>query len=223
MNLTVTITSDFICPWCLVGERRLVKALATLPDDITVEIRWRPFELNPDMPAQGVDRKTYRSMKFGSWARSQAMDAHIVAAAKDDGIAFDYAAIARTPNTFLAHRLMQLAAREGVSTAVANAVFSAYFEQGRDIGDVAVLADIAVENGLSREVVTAFLSSDEGVRELREAEHAVRAQGVRSVPLYEIGGEVVSGAQPVEQFELALRRAAKLVGGRVEATDSTVA
>lgn len=213
MNLTVTITSDFICPWCFVGERRLAKALATLPEGVTVETRWRPFELNPDMPVQGVDRKTYRSMKFGSWARSQAMDAHTVEAGQDDGIAFDYAAITKTPNTFLAHRLMQLAEREGVSTGVANAVFSAYFEQGRDIGDAAVLADIAVENGLSREVVTAFLSSDESVQEVREAEHAVQAQGVRSVPLYEIGGEIVSGAQSVEQFELALQRAAGLAGG----------
>lgn len=215
MNLIVTITSDFICPWCLVGERRLAKALATLPEGVTVETRWRPFELNPDMPVQGVDRKTYRSMKFGSWARSQAMDAHIVEIGKGDDIAFNYAAITRTPNTFMAHRLMQLAKREGVATAVANAMFSAYFEQGRDIGDATVLTEIASENGLNREVVAAFLSSDDGVQEVRAAEHTVRAQGVRSVPLYEIGGEVISGAQPVEQFELALQRAAKLVDGCV--------
>lgn len=213
MNLTVTITSDFICPWCLVGERRLAKALASLPEGTTVQTRWRPFELNPDMPVQGVDRKTYRSMKFGNWARSQAMDAHTVEAGKGDGIAFDYAAIAKTPNTFLAHRLMQLAEREGVATAVAGAVFSAYFEQGRDIGDAAVLADIAVENGLIREAVTAFLSSDDGVEEVRAAERIVQAQGVRSVPLFDIGGEIVSGAQSVEQFELALQRAAGLAEG----------
>ncbi|MBB6584835.1 DsbA family oxidoreductase [Ralstonia solanacearum] len=216
MNLIVTITSDFICPWCLVGERRLAKALATLPKGITVETHWCPFELNPDLPAQGVDRKTYRTMKFGSWARSQTMDAHTVQAGKDDGIAFDYAAIERTPNTFQAHRLMQLAERQGVATAVAAAVFSAYFEQGRDIGDAAVLADIAVESGLAREAVDAFLAGDEGVQEVRTAERAVQASGVRSVPLFEIGGEVISGAQSVEQFALALQRATGLAEGCVD-------
>lgn len=213
MKLTVTITSDFICPWCLVGEQRLVKALATLPEGITVEMCWRPFELNPDMPVQGVDRKTYRSMKFGSWARSQAMDAHTVQVGKDDGIAFDYTAIEKTPNTFLAHRLMLLAGREGVATAMAGAVFSAYFEQGRDIGDAAVLADIAVEIGLPREAVVAFLASDAGAQEVRAAERIVQAEGVRSVPLFEIGSEVVSGAQSVAQFELALQRATGLAEG----------
>lgn len=215
MAITVTITSDFICPWCFVGERRLAKALATLPEGITVETRWLPFELNPSMPVEGMDRKTYRSMKFGSWARSQAMDAHTALAGKGDGIAFDYAAIEKTPNTFLAHRLMQLAQREGVATAVASAVFSAYFEQGRDIGDAGVLADIAADKGLAREMVVAFLASDDDAQEVRAAERAVQAQGVRSVPFFDIGGEIVSGAQPVGQFEIALQRAAETADGCV--------
>ncbi|CBJ41034.1 putative DSBA oxidoreductase (plasmid) [Ralstonia solanacearum CMR15] len=210
MNLTLTITSDFICPWCFVAERRLAKALAGLPEGVTVTTRWRPFELNPDMPVQGMDRKTYRSMKFGSWARSQAMDAHTVQAAQGEGIAFDYAAIRKTPNTFLAHRLMQLAELEGVATAVAGAVFSAYFEQGRDIGDADVLADIAGENGLSRERAAAFLSSDEDAHAVRAAEGSAQAGGVRSVPRFDIGAEVVSGAQSVAHLERMLHRAAEL-------------
>ncbi|WP_247421293.1 DsbA family oxidoreductase [Ralstonia pseudosolanacearum] len=213
MNLTLTITSDFICPWCFVAERRLAKALAGLPEGVTVATRWRPFELNPDMPVQGMDRKTYRSMKFGSWARSQAMDAHTVQAAQGEGIAFDYAAIRKTPNTFLAHRLMQLAEREGVATAVASAVFSAYFEHGRDIGDADVLADIAGENGLSRERAAAFLSSDEGAHAVRAAEGSAQAGGVRSVPRFDIGAAVVSGAQSVAHLERMLHRAAGLAEG----------
>lgn len=216
MTLTITITSDFICPWCFVGERRLAKALANLPKGVAVETRWRPFQLNPNLPVQGVDRKIYRSMKFGSWARSQAMDTHTVQAGEGDGIAFDYAAIEKTPNTFLAHRLMQLAERAGVATAVASAVFSAYFEQGLDIGDAAVLADVAADNGLARETLANFLASDDGVQNVRAAERAVQDEGVSSVPLFKIGAEVISGAQPVEQFELVLQRAVKLIDGCVD-------
>lgn len=213
MNLTLTLTSDFICPWCFIGERRLAKAIAALPEGVTVEKQWRPFELNPDMPAQGMERKLYRSMKFGSWERSQTMDSHTVMAAKDDGIAFNYAAIDKTPNTFLAHRLMWLAEREGVAAAMADAIFSAYFEHGLDIGDSHVLADIAAKNGLPRERVVAFLSGGEGSDEVRAAEAAAQTRGVRSVPLLEIDGEIVSGAQSADHFEMVLRRAAGILEG----------
>lgn len=209
MSLNITVTSDFICPWCFVAERRLAKALAALPEGTTVKTHWRPFELNPGMPVKGMDRRTYRTLKFGSWERSQAMDEHTVQAAQGEGIAFDYAAIVKTPNTFLAHRLMQLAEREGVATAVAGAVFSAYFEQGRDIGDANVLVDIAAENGVDREVAATFLSGDAGTREVRAVQQAMRASGVRSVPMIDTGGDVISGAQSVENFKEVLGRAAE--------------
>jgi predicted DsbA family dithiol-disulfide isomerase len=207
MTLTIALTSDFICPWCLIGERRLAKAIGKLPSGVTVEQKWRAFELNPDMRPEGMDRQTYRSLKFGSWERSQMLDAHTVEAAKDDDIAFDYAAIAKTPNTFLAHRMMRLAECQGVATPIADATFSAYFEHGRDIGEPEVLVDIAVEHGLEREEVNAFLASGDDTREVREAEQATQASGVRSVPLFDIDGEIVSGAQSVATFEAALRRA----------------
>lgn len=208
MTLNITITSDFICPWCLIGERRLEKAIAALPAGVAVERRWRPFELNPDMPPQGMDRRAYRSLKFGSWEHSQRLDAQTVAAAADDAVDFDYAAMARTPNTLLAHRLTWFAERRGLATPIAAALFSAYFEQGRDIGDARVLADIAAENGLDRDEAGAFLAGEDGTREVRDAERAVQAGGVRSVPLFDIDGEIVSGAQSVAAFEAALRRAA---------------
>ncbi|WP_267221397.1 DsbA family oxidoreductase [Dyella silvae] len=207
MTLTITITSDFICPWCLVGERRLERALATLPDHVTVERHWRPFELNPDMPAAGMDRKAYRTIKFGSWERSQALDSQTVNAAKGDGVAFNYAAIAKTPNTLLAHRLMWLAGKEGRANALATAIFSAYFEQGRDIGDIGTLADVATETGMDRAKIVAFLAGDEGTAEVSEAEQAAHAQRTRGVPLFDIEGELISGAQPPEVFAAALQRA----------------
>jgi predicted DsbA family dithiol-disulfide isomerase len=207
MTLTITITSDFICPWCMVGERRLERALATLPSGASVKRQWRPFELNPDMPAAGMDRKIYRTLKFGSWERSQALDAHTVDATKEDDVAFNYAAITKTPNTLLAHRLMWLAEKEGRADAMADAIFSAYFEQGRDIGDIATLADVAAEKGMDRAKVAAFLAGDEGTAEVRDAERAAHAQDTRSVPLFNIEGELISGAQPTEVFVAALNRA----------------
>jgi predicted DsbA family dithiol-disulfide isomerase len=113
MSIAVAVTSDFICPWCLVGERRLTKAISTPPKGIEVDIEWKPFELNPNMPVEGMDRRLYRSLKFGSWERSRMLDAQTVEAAKGDSVAFDYAAIEKTPNTFRAHRLMRLAESYG--------------------------------------------------------------------------------------------------------------
>jgi predicted DsbA family dithiol-disulfide isomerase len=208
MALTVTITSDFICPWCLIGERRLEQAIARLPADITVEQKWQPFELNPDMPSEGMNRQTYRALKFGSWGRSQQLDAHKVEAAKDDDVAFDYSAIERTPNTLPAHRLMRFGEAHGLATPLAKAIFSAYFEHGRDIGNVGVLTEIAVEAGLERDRVATFLASDDETRQVRDAEQAAQQQGIRGVPFFDIDGEVVSGAQSVEAFEAALLRAA---------------
>lgn len=207
MTIHITITSDFICPWCLIGERRLAQALEEVPADTDITLDWRPFELNPDMVPDGMDRRTYRSSKFGSWERSQHLDAQTVAAAIGDGIAFDYEAMAKTPNTFLAHRLMRLAERSDLATEVARAVFSAYFEQGRDIGDAATLAEIAAEAGLDRHQVDAFLATEDGTAEVRTIEAESRDSGVRSVPLFDIAGQEISGAQSVAAFTEALCRA----------------
>ncbi|PKA39996.1 disulfide bond formation protein DsbA [Rhizobium sullae] len=207
MTITIKISSDFICPWCLIGERRLGKAIAGLPAGADVAFEWQPFELNPDMPSEGMDRKVYRSLKFGSWERSQLLDAHTVEAARDDDVAFDYAAIQRTPNTLAAHRLMRFAAEHKRATQLAEAIFSAYFEKGRDIGDAGILGDIATEIGLDRAQALSFLTGEEGAGEVREQENAVLAIGVRSVPTFDIAGEVISGAQPTVVFQAALRRA----------------
>ncbi|HEY0124972.1 MAG TPA: DsbA family oxidoreductase [Rhizobium sp.] len=206
MSIPVTITSDFICPWCLIGERRLIKAIEELPEGTSVELRWQPFELNPSMPVDGMNRKIYRSMKFGSWERSRMLDAQTVAAAQDDDVAFDYDAIEKTPNTFQAHRLMRFAEQFGAANALGNALLSAYFEHGRDVGDITTLTDIAVEQGLDRERVAAFLASDEESDAIRDVERSLQVSGV---PNFNIDGEVISGAQPQQVFDDALRRAAE--------------
>jgi len=207
MPIRIAITSDFICPWCYIGERRLARAIATLPAETAIELTWRPFELNTAMPAEGMDRKTYRSLKFGNWERSRMLDAHTVAAAQGDGIVFDYDAMQRTPNTLLAHRLMQLAARHGLATQVAQALFQGYFEQGLDLGDAGTLAAIAGKQGVDHDEVATFLAGAQGLAEVRAAQQDARLSGVRSVPWFDIAGEVISGAQSVEVFTAALRRA----------------
>jgi predicted DsbA family dithiol-disulfide isomerase len=198
MRIRVSVTSDFVCPWCYIGDKRLARAIERLPTGIDVELQWLPFELNPDMPPEGMDRRNYRSLKFGSWQRSQALDAQAVLAGRDDGAAFDYESIKRTPNTFLAHRVSWLAQREGKQRAFVEAVFQAYFAHGRDIGSGGVLADIASEIGLDRDAVAAFLSSDDGVESIRALERTALESGIQGVPYFAIGGTTIIGAQPAE-------------------------
>ena len=202
MPITMNVTSDFICPWCLIGAKRLNKAIDGLPHDI--EVRWLPFQLNPDMPPEGLDRKTYRSRKFGSWERSQALDAQTVAVGKANGIAFDYERMSRTPNTLAAHRLSWLAARADRQSAVVEGILSGYFTQGRDIGDLEVLAQIAGEAGLDRGAVRQFLESDAATDEVRALEALARQRGVHGVPHFDIGGTIVTGAQRADTLRRAI-------------------
>src|SRR6266853_6026252 len=159
MTLTVEVISDVICPWCYIGKRRLEKATARRGQR-DVRVRWHPFQLNPRMPKAGMNRQEYRTAKFGSWERSQALDAQVAEAGRAEGIPFDYAKVMRTPNTFDAHRLIWLADREGVQDAVVEGLFAGYFTNGRDVGDHDVLAQIAAGAGLDRDRVRAFLDSD---------------------------------------------------------------
>ena len=198
MHIQISVTSDFICPWCYIGEKRLAHALERLPTGLEVQLQWLPFELNPDMPAEGMNRRSYLSRKFGSWDRAQAIQAQTVLAGRDDGATFDYEAIQRTPNTFLAHRVSWLAQREGKQRALVEAALQAYFAHGRDIGSPGVLAEIAAGIGLDRNAVAAFLSSDDGVESVRALERSALERGVRGVPYFDIAGAAIVGAQPAE-------------------------
>lgn len=209
MRLPVTMTSDFICPWCFIGERRLFRAIESLPAEMQVDLSYRPFELNPDMPPGGMDRREYRVAKFGSWARSQAMDAQVAAAGEADGITFSYDRMTRTPNTLLAHRLMWLAASEGRDQRLlADRLFAAYFTEGLDLSDRAVLRGIAAGAGIPTDRADAVLDGREGEQEVRTLVAGAYRRGIQGVPLFEIGGMAVSGAQPVAAIAEVLRRAA---------------
>jgi predicted DsbA family dithiol-disulfide isomerase len=208
MTLTITITSDFICPWCLVAETRLNQAIEQLNSSVEIQQIWYPFELNQEMPESGMDRQTYRSQKFGSWEYSQTLDAKTVQATQADGIAFRYDLMTVTPNTLKAHRLTWFAGQQDKATAMAERILKAYFTEGQNIAEVEVLANLAAEVGMDAEAATAFLLSDAGMQEVRELERQAIAQGIHGVPHIRIGQEVLSGAQPVDVFLAALQNAA---------------
>jgi predicted DsbA family dithiol-disulfide isomerase len=195
-SLKVGIVSDVICPWCYVGKRNFERALAKVPEEVKVAVHWLPFELNPDMPVEGKDRRTYRSAKFGSWEHSQKLDAQVSGAAAQVGLRMRHDLMLRTPNTFKAHRLIWLAGQEGVQDAVVEALFRAYFVEGRDVGDVDVLTDIAVNSGgIARDRARAFFAGKDGVAEVSEAALSARRGGLSGVPTFVINGQsAFSGA-----------------------------
>ena len=214
MPIPISVTSDFICPWCYIGERRLRRAIERLPTGVEVQLQWLPFELNPDIPPEGMDRRTYLSRKFGSWERVQAIQAQIVLAGRDDGTTFDYQAIKRTPNTFLAHRVSWLAQRQGKQRALVEATLQAYFAHGRDIGSAGVLAEIAGGIGLDGDTVAAFLSSDDGVESVRALERIALDRGVTGVPYFDIAGIPIVGAQPADTILQAIMAATSRLAPR---------
>ncbi len=199
--LTVDVISDVICPWCYIGKRRLEKAVAALAGRHEVRVRWHPFELNPQMPKDGMDRRAYRVAKFGSWERSLALDAQVAAAGAQEGLTFAFEKMRRTPNTLDAHRLIRLAGREGVQDAVVEALFRGYFTEGRDISDQKTLLEVVAEAGLDRGRAAAELDADGSVAAVRAEEAQAHRLGVQGVPFFVVNGEVsLSGAQEPGAF-----------------------
>ncbi|MEO0770250.1 MAG: DsbA family oxidoreductase [Cyanobacteria bacterium J06649_4] len=208
MKLTVGITSDFICPWCLVAESRLNRAIQQLGSDVEIERVWYPLELNPNMPEVGMDRKAYRTGKFGSWAYSQQLDAKTIEATKHDDVDFRYDLMAFTPHTLKAHRLTWLAGKKGMATEMAVRILRAYFSEGQNISDIETLAALADEVGIgSSEEIKAFLLSPEGTQAVKALEQQASRNGIRSVPTVQIGNQIVSGAQSENALVLALQKA----------------
>ncbi len=217
MPVAIEVYSDVICPWCFVGKRRLEAALARLGDDARreVAVTWRPFELNPDMPREGVDRAAYRVAKFGSLERSRELDDRLRAVGATAGIDFAFDRMERTPNTFDAHRLIWFAQREGAGEAVVEALFRRYFLEGADIGRRDVLVDVARGAGLDAEAVGRMLDGDAGEREVRGEEREAYRMGLRGVPLFVIDGAPrIEGAQDSATIAAVLREALAAGGSR---------
>jgi predicted DsbA family dithiol-disulfide isomerase len=208
--IELSVNYDFICPWCWIGHLNLASGIRAANLPVPVSIEYVPFELNPAMPADGMDRRKYRTAKFGSWVRSQGMDAQVAATGLAASAQFNYDRVSRTPNTRLAHQLMQYAssvddARK--TEALYESIFSAYFSEGHDIGLLGTLVDIAVEAGFEAAATEEYLLQGRGLAAVLAAQRLTQQQGVRSVPTVFIAGEAISGAQPPAVFANALRAA----------------
>ena len=204
----VEIYSDMVCPWCFIGKRRFEQALETAGFGNQVHVTWRPFQLNPTMPKSGMDRRTYLEAKFGGAEARRAIEERLAKAGEADGIVFAFDKIARTPNTFEAHRLMWFAQQHKKQDDLAEALFHAYFSEGRDIGDGQTLVDISEEIRFDRDEIRQFLASEQGVEVVREEEAAGHRLGIRGVPYFVLNGTyAISGAQPPDIFVSALQNA----------------
>jgi predicted DsbA family dithiol-disulfide isomerase len=203
----IDVISDAICPWCWIGKRQLGMALTMLQQDgLRFSVHWRPFQLNPGMPVEGVERGAYRAAKFGSLERSRELDAQVAEAGRALGIEFRHERMLRTPNTVKAHRLIRWA--EGpLQHALLEALFRAYFHLGLDVGDTAVLEDVAAGLGLD---AAEFLAGSEHAEQVHAEDAYFRRVGISGVPSFALEGRILfSGAWPADRMaELFARRAA---------------
>ena len=196
----IDIISDVVCPWCFIGKRRLEKAL-TLRPELEPDITWRPFQLNPDMPEGGMARADYIAAKFGDGAHSRRVHRNIAEAGASVAIDFAFERIKRSPNTRDAHRLIRHATGFGLANAVVDRLFSGYFLEGRDIGDLATLAAIAAEAGLDKDEAAAFLASNAERETIIAEDGNVRRLGINAVPCFIFAAQyAISGAQEPEFF-----------------------
>ncbi len=192
---TIEIISDPICPWCYIGKTRFERALAARPNH-PFSVSWKPFQLNPDMPPEGMDRRAYLEQKFGGKAAAVQVYGDIQKAAESDGLKVNLDKITRTPNTINAHRFIHWAGIEGVQNEAVAALFIANFEQGRDISAPDVLAGIAESIGMARAMIERLLASDAEIAETKTADAKAREMGVQGVPTFLIDGQyVVTGAR----------------------------
>ncbi len=206
-KVEIDVISDVICPWCFLGKRRLDKALA-LVDDITVEVNWRPFFLDPTIPKEGMNRHDYMMGKFGA-ERLKTIHDPLIAAGREDGVPYEFDKITRTPNTLDAHRLIRWSHPFGKQSDVAERLFMAYWNGGLDIGDHKVLVKIAGDAGLDSVDVEKKLANDTDVDAVNaEVGHAA-GMGVNGVPCFVLGRKQgLMGAQPVETLADAIRKLA---------------
>lgn len=180
--MRIDVVSDTVCPWCFVGKRRLEKAMALRPE-ITFQVHWHPFQLNPDVPLEGIDRATYYAEKFGTDGRIEAMVAQLKTVGTELGINFNFEAITTQPNTYLSHCLIS-AFQGPTQNAIKEAILSAFFEHGRDIGNREVLTDIADQVGVDAERANAALD-DAGLQaSVTERAEEARANGINGVPTF---------------------------------------
>ena len=204
--LTIDVVGDVVCPWCYLGEKRLEMALKEAPQ--RVALRWRPYQLDPTIPEGGLDRAEYMAKKFGGGGRLKTIHDTLVRLGAEVGLSFAFERIERTPNTLDAHRLVRWGDSMGVQDKIVDRLFRAYFVEGRDIGDRAVLTDIAAGCGLDAGIVKTLFSEGADIEAVRQEIDVARAIGVSGVPFFIFAGRfAVPGAQDVALLRRAMAQA----------------
>ncbi|MFD3001830.1 DsbA family oxidoreductase [Pontibacter toksunensis] len=212
-KIKIDIVSDVNCPWCYVGEQRLNKAMGEANESYDFDISFRPYELNANIPQEGVDRLEYFKKAYGPNIVSQidAMNQRLKDAGSPEGIEFNFDKLTTVNNTFKGHRLIWLAGELGVQEAVAHALFYNYFTEGKNMNDTAVLTEIGMANGIPAERLEGFFEGEEGKKEVREMEQWAQASGITGVPAFIINDKyLVSGAQPADTFHQVFAQVAPL-------------
>jgi predicted DsbA family dithiol-disulfide isomerase len=203
-RLSIEVVHDLVCPWCFLGLRRLLRTLRRRPDLLT-DIVWRPFLLNPDMPRVGMPRSDYVVRKFGGEERAGRLYASIAEIGRAEGVLFRFDRIRRTPSSVDAHRLVRLAVAYGRGAEMVEALFSAHFTDGRDIGDVQMLAAVAVACGLDGGEALRFLHGDAEIDAVHAENLRAHRLGINGVPCFVVGGRhAIAGAQEPEVIERLL-------------------
>ena len=207
--MPIEVVSDVVCPWCFIGKRRLEKALALRPD-IAVEVRWRPYFLNPWVPREGIDRKAYLEKKFGSVERYAAIARRVAAAAAGEGLTYRLDQIARQPNTLDCHRLILWARNTTDPSRMKQRLMELYFAEGADLSDPEVLVGAAVDCGMDADLVRKLLASDADAARVDEEANSAKEAGIDGVPCFIFGNVLaVSGAQDPAYLADAMVRAAQ--------------
>lgn len=205
-QLSIDIVSDIVCPWCFIGARRLDQALASLPEPVEATVVYRPFLLDPSTPPEGEDLRERLARKYGM--DPDRMFGRVESAARESGIPLDFGKVRRSVSTARAHTLLRLALEKGTQRALAGALFEAYFLEGRDVGEIDVLADVAAQHGFTVDEAEAKLRDPAELARTREEAGAVAAQGVQGVPFFVFRRRfAMSGAQTPEVFRAAIARA----------------
>ncbi|TNE33384.1 MAG: DsbA family oxidoreductase [Alphaproteobacteria bacterium] len=206
--MKIDIVSDTVCPWCFIGKRKLEKALAERPD-LDVEISWHPFQLHPDMPREGADRREFTAMKFGSKDRAKAIYDNIRAAGETVDIPFQFEKIERSPNTLDSHRLIRWSWSAGCQDALVEILFRRFFIDGEDIGSRDVLIAAAAEAGMDTEIVADLLEKEADSKEVSAEDLHAREIGISGVPVFILDNKyALSGAQDPAAFLAAFEKIA---------------
>ena len=204
-KIKIDVVSDVVCPWCYIGKRRLEKAIAQVSDQLDVELAYHPFELNPDMPAEGRNQKEYLTKKFGNESKYQQLTSNVTATAAQEGLTFDFDKQLISPNTRNSHRLIALAKKNGKQLEMKEALMKAYFTDGIDLTKTENLVNVATAVGLDASEVANYLSTTQGLAEVLAEEKLNIQRGISGVPFYIINNQYgISGAQPSEVFAEAI-------------------